>query len=312
LHVVDACRASRIDLMAVERPGTGTSSQQARCIRVHELVQSRDRPGRVATAAISEPSGDSVLEVRDLWCEHGSRGSKLIAVRGVTFRVGLGETVGIVGESGSGKSTILRAVVGLHEPHAGSVHLHGQELASRALRRPRRLRGDVQLVFQDPDSSLNPRQSVRDILVRPLRLFRDDIRRSGETDAIAELLATVGLHKQMMHRYPGELSGGQRQRLALARAFASRPSVLLCDEVTSALDVSVQAAIIELLRELADTFGTSVVFVSHDLGVVRSIASRAIVMRAGEVCEEGPTDALFNAPRHEYSRSLLAAVPALP
>jgi peptide/nickel transport system ATP-binding protein len=203
-------------------------------------------------------------------------------------------------------------VVGLHEPHAGSVHLHGQELASRALRRPRRLRGDVQLVFQDPDSSLNPRQSVRDILVRPLRLFRDDIRRSGETDAIAELLATVGLHKQMMHRYPGELSGGQRQRLALARAFASRPSVLLCDEVTSALDVSVQAAIIELLRELADTFGTSVVFVSHDLGVVRSIASRAIVMRAGEVCEEGPTDALFNAPRHEYSRSLLAAVPALP
>jgi peptide/nickel transport system ATP-binding protein len=268
--------------------------------------------GPVVTPAISEPSADTVLGVRDLWCEHGSRGAKVIAVRGVTFDVARGETLGIVGESGSGKSTILRAVVGLHEPQAGSVHLHGQELASRALRRPRRMRGDVQLVFQDPDSSLNPRQSVRDILVRPLRLFRDDIPRRGETEAIAELLATVGLHRQMMHRYPGELSGGQRQRLALARAFASRPSVLLCDEVTSALDVSVQAAIIELLRELADTFGTSVVFVSHDLGVVRSVASRAIVMRAGEVCEEGPTDALFNAPRHEYSRSLLAAVPALP
>ncbi|HMJ94917.1 MAG TPA: ABC transporter ATP-binding protein [Thermoleophilaceae bacterium] len=305
VHAVNACMDSSIELMR-------TGSQLARCIRVDELVRRPYSPAPLSLAAVAGSSAAPVLEVRDLWCAHGARGSELIAVRGVSFRVRPGETLGIVGESGSGKSTILRAIVGLHEPYEGSVLLRGQELAGRALQRPRAVRGDVQLVFQDPDSSLNPRQSVRDILVRPLRLFRDDISRRAETDAIAELLATVELPRQVMNRYPAELSGGQRQRLALARAFASRPSVLLCDEVTSALDVSVQAAIIELLRDLADTFHTSLVFVSHDLGVVRSVAGVAIVMQDGEVCEEGPTDELFEAPRHEYSRSLLAAVPALP
>ncbi|MBA3381749.1 MAG: ABC transporter ATP-binding protein, partial [Actinobacteria bacterium] len=222
-----------------------------------------------------------------------------------------GETLGIVGESGSGKSTLLRAIAGLHPPARGTIRFAGIDLAKTVVERPRPLRARIQLFFQNADSSLNPRQTVGDILSRPLRLFRDDVSLRDERMEIVSLLDAVKLHSSLVHRYPPELSGGQKQRVALARAFASHPSLLLCDEVTSALDVSVQATIIELIAELSARLGTAVVFVSHDLGVVRTIAGRAMVMKDGESCEQGDTEQLFIRPIHPYSQELLAAVPKL-
>jgi peptide/nickel transport system ATP-binding protein len=184
-------------------------------------------------------------------------------------------------------------------------------LAPVAVKRPRSVRREIQLVFQNPDSSLNPRHTILDIVARPIRLFRDDVPRSREREAVRELLDAVKLPQGLLYRYPVELSGGQRQRVALARAFAARPSLLLCDEVTSALDVSVQATILELIAELTEKTETAVIWVSHDLAVVRTIAERALVMRHGEVCEEGETDDLFTAAHHPYTQELLAAVPEL-
>ena len=180
-----------------------------------------------------------------------------------------------------------------------------------AVKRSRSVRRELQIVFQNPDSSLNPRHTVFETIRRPIRLFRDDVRRADERKTVVELLEAVKLPREVLHRYPVELSGGQKQRVALGRAFAARPSVLLCDEVTSALDVSVQATIIELIAELSAGFGTAVVIVSHDLAVVRTIATRALVMRNGEVCEEGDTERLFVAPGHPYTRELLAAIPSV-
>jgi peptide/nickel transport system ATP-binding protein len=233
------------------------------------------------------------------------------AVRGVSFELVRGETLGVVGESGSGKSTLLRVITGLLPPAGGTITLRGKTLAPRAVKRPRSVRRELQIVFQNPDSSLNPRHTVFETIRRPIRLFRDDVRRADERHAVLELVEAVKLPREVLHRYPVELSGGQKQRVAIARAFAARPSVLLCDEVTSALDVSVQATIIELIAELSAGFGTAVVFVSHDLAVVRTIATRALVMRDGEVCEEGETERLFVAPSHPYTRELLAAIPEL-
>lgn len=174
------------------------------------------------------------------------------------------------------------------------------------------MRRDIQLVFQNPDSSLNPRQSVGEILTRPIRLFRSDVARREEARAVAAALDQVRLAASTAQRYPSEFSGGQRQRVAVARAFAARPAVLLCGEVTSALDVSIQATVLELIAKLATTFATTVVFVSHDLAVVRTLCRRAVVMRAGRGCEEGSTGELFMAPRHPYTRELIAAIPSLP
>jgi ABC-type glutathione transport system ATPase component len=254
---------------------------------------------------------EPLIEVRDLKTYFGLDEGTVKAVDGVTFDIYRGQTLGIVGESGSGKSTLLRAIVGLHPPSAGSIRLRGKELAARAVKRPGSIRKDIQLVFQNPDSSLNPRQTVGEIVGRPIRLFRDDIPRSGERAAIEELLDAVKLPRGMRGRYASELSGGQKQRVALARGFAARPSLLLCDEVTSALDVSVQATILELLAELAETFETAVIFVSHDLAVVRTIATRALVMKDGEVREQGETERLFVSPQDPYTRELLSAIPDL-
>lgn len=181
----------------------------------------------------------------------------------LSLAIARGDTVGVVGESGSGKSALLRAIAGLHPPRAGTIRFQGQELAPAAQARSADMRRDIQLVFQNPDSSLNPRQSVGEILNRPIRLFRNDVARGAETHAVTSALDEVGLAASTAQRYPGELSGGQRQRVAIARAFAARPALLLCDEVTSALDVSVQATVLELIAGLAATFATTVVFVSH-------------------------------------------------
>ena len=299
-HALDACRDGYIELLDV---GGG---HMARCIRTDEIAA---RPVEASPLAAPEVSPESLLEVDEVWSQYAKAPTP--AVRGVSFEIASGETLGIVGESGSGKSTLLRAIVGLHPPTGGVIRFRGVPLAAQAVKRPRALRRELQIVFQDPDSSLNPRHTVFEIVRRPIRLFRDDVRHSGERAAVIELLESVKLPTGLLHRYATELSGGQKQRIALARAFAARPSLLLCDEVTSALDVSVQATIIELIAELAARFGAAVIFVSHDLAVVRTIAGRALVMKNGEVCEQGETERLFVAPTHPYTRELLAAIPEL-
>jgi peptide/nickel transport system ATP-binding protein len=299
-HVVDACRLQSVELRDL---GGG---QWARCIRAEEIAA---RPAEVAALASAQEAPELLLEVVDVSCRYAKATGQ--AVRNVSFDLVRGETLGIVGESGSGKSTLLRAITGLLPPTVGTIRLGGKQLAARAVKRPRSVRRELQIVFQNPDSSLNPRHTVFETVRRPIRLFRDDVRRVDERNAVLELIEAVKLPREVLHRYPVELSGGQKQRVALARAFAARPSVLLCDEVTSALDVSVQATIIELIAELSAEFGTAVVFVSHDLAVVRTIATRALVMRNGEVCEEGETERLFVSPSHPYTQELLAAIPEL-
>lgn len=299
-HVIDACRLEHVELRDL---GGG---HRARCIRAEEIAA---RPAEVAALASAQEAHEMLLEVVDVSCRYAKAAGA--AVKNVSFELVRGETLGIVGESGSGKSTLLRAITGLLPPTGGTIRLRGKELAPNAVKRPRSVRRELQIVFQNPDSSLNPRHTVLETTRRPIRLFRDDVHRGDERKAVLELVDAVKLPREVLHRYPVELSGGQKQRVAIARAFAARPSVLLCDEVTSALDVSVQATIIELIAELSAEFGTAVVFVSHDLAVVRTIATRALVMRDGEVCEEGETERLFVAPSHPYTRELLAAIPEL-
>ena len=299
----DETRATKPELREVD------VRHWVRCLRAEQVPQVT-----VEETPLVKPVSDAhgaLLEVEHVWCTYGGARGSTAVVKDVSFAIAPGQTLGIVGESGSGKSTLLRAVVGLHPPSAGSIRLRGQELAPRAVRRPISIRKDIQLVFQNPDSSLNPRQTVGDIVGRPIRLFREEISRSGEREAVEELLDAVKLPRGLRGRYASELSGGQKQRIAIARGFAPRPSLLLCDEVTSALDVSVQATVLELLAELAEKFETAVIFVSHDLAVVRTIATRALVMKDGEVREQGETERLFVSPRDPYTRELLSAIPDL-
>lgn len=284
------------------------SAREVRCVRHDRLELSAQSVGGWTLPAEPEPA--HILELESVSCQYRKQTEP--AVSDLSLAIARGDTVGVVGESGSGKSTLLRAIAGLHPPRAGTIRFGGHDLASAARHRPPNVRGDIQLVFQNPDSSLNPRQSVGEILTRPIRLFRSDVARREEARAVAAALDQVRLAAGTAQRYPSELSGGQRQRVAVARAFAARPALLLCDEVTSALDVSIQATVLELIAELATTFATTVVFVSHDLAVVRTICRRAVVMRAGRICEDGPTDTLFMAPCHPYTRELIAAIPSLP
>jgi peptide/nickel transport system ATP-binding protein len=270
---------------------------------VEELTHqvSVDTPIRV------RPTGETLLAVENLVCTYPK--APEAAVRGVSLDVHTSESLGIVGESGSGKSTLLRTIAGLHAQEAGEVRYGGKALSTSAAKRSREVRNAIQLVFQNPDSSLNPRHTVAQLIRRPIQLLRDDVRRADELAEVERLLEAVRLPRGILHKYPSQLSGGQKQRVAVARAFAARPALLLCDEVTSALDVSVQATIIKLISELAAEFQTAVIFVSHDLAVVRALAQRVIVMKDGEICEEGDADRIFNAPAHPYTRQLLESVP---
>ena len=302
------CAHARPECVAghpVLQPPAG--GHQVRCVRHDQLeLDSRQRAGWAPPAA---PEPAHLLELEGLRCQY--RNQREPAVADVWLAVARGDTVAVVGESGSGKSTLLRAIAGLHPPQAGTVRLAGRDLAPTARQRSRDVRRDIQLVFQNPDSSLNPRHSVGEILSRPIRLFRREVSRHQEDHAIAAALQEVGLPASTARRYPDELSGGQRQRVAVARAFAARPALLLCDEVTSALDVSVQATILELIANLTATFATTVIFVSHDLAVVRTICRRAVVLRAGRICEDGPTEEVFSTPRHPYTRELIKAIPQI-
>ncbi len=241
------------------------------------------------------------------------RNRKLVrAVADVSFEVKEGETFGLVGESGSGKSTVARLIAGLHRPDAGVIRVNGQDVSSSprsgAARDARRA---VQMIFQDPYSSLNARMRVIDIVAEPIRFYRTASNEAETRKIVGELLDHVGLGAQASLRYPHEFSGGQRQRISIARALASRPRILICDEPTSALDVSVQATILNLLKDLQQELGLTMLFISHDLPVVRQMCDRIAVMRHGSLCEVADAETLFSDPQHEYSRHLLDLMPRM-
>ncbi|WGL52507.1 ABC transporter ATP-binding protein [Nocardioides sp. BP30] len=238
----------------------------------------------------------SFLGIHDLTVRYGPT----TVVDGVDLTVPDGEIVGLVGESGSGKSTIARAVVGLAPVSGGRIELDGRELPRRGRHRP------VQMVFQDPYSSLDPRMTIGESIAEAIP---ERLSRRARTAEIERLLALVHLDPRRAQSLPSQLSGGQRQRVALGRALAGRPEVIIADEITSALDVSVQGAVLNLVREMQREFGLSMLFISHNLAVVRYVASQVAVMHQGRIVERGPTAAVLGDPQHDYTRQLLAAVP---
>ncbi|MFO1481866.1 MAG: ATP-binding cassette domain-containing protein [Verrucomicrobiaceae bacterium] len=233
------------------------------------------------------------------------------AVDKVSFNVEEGTTVGLVGESGSGKSTVARALLKLTPVTGGSVTYQGQEVIAMPERTFRPLRKEMQMVFQDPIGSLNPRMTVESILAEPLQIHFKEKTRDERREISAGLLQKVGLPVDSLQRYPHEFSGGQRQRIGIARALAVRPKFLICDEPVSALDVSVQAQILNLLKDIQEEFKLTLLFIAHDLAVVRHMSDRIVVMHHGKIVEQGDAAQVCDDPHHEYTRKLLDAVPAL-
>jgi oligopeptide transport system ATP-binding protein len=240
------------------------------------------------------------------------RGGRFVrAVDGVSLRVRRGETMGLVGESGCGKSTLGRLMLRLVEPTFGRVVFDGQDLTQRSQRELRPLRRRMQIIFQDPYSSLNPRMTVREIVGEAIRIHKLARTRAEEEARIVDLLEKVGMRPDAMDRYPHEFSGGQRQRIGIARALAVEPEFIVCDEPISALDVSIQAQIVNLLVELQERLGLTYLFVSHDLKIVEHMSHRVSVMYLGRIVEQASADVLYDEPRHPYTRALLAAAPQL-
>ena len=255
----------------------------------------------------------AVLQVRDLVVHFpvpgGRRGSAVHAVDGVSFEVGRGRSFGIVGESGSGKSTTAQAAIRLVEATAGQVLVGGRDFLSLEGRALREARRHIQMIFQDPFSSLDPRRRVGALVAEPIRLLEGESR--GQARArVVDLLVTVGLPPAAADLFPHQFSGGQRQRICIARALSTAPDIIICDEAVSALDVAIQAQVLNLLRRLQDERGVAYVFISHDLGVVQHVCDEVAVMYLGRVVEQAPKATFFSAPRHPYTWSLIAA--ALP
>ena len=253
-----------------------------------------------------------LLEVEDLKMTFPvrSRGHRrtLHAVDGVSLTVNDGETLGLVGESGCGKSTLARCLVRVHEPTSGRILLDGTDIAHLPARRMRPLRRELAMVFQDPQASLNPRRRIVDIVAAPLRA-QGVKSRAERTSRATEALTMVGMGSEYLNRFPHEFSGGQRQRIGLARALVTRPRLLVCDEPVSALDVSIQAQILNLLEDVRDELGLACIFIAHDLSVVRHVSDRVAVMYLGRIVEQGETEEVFARPQHPYTESLIEAIP---
>lgn len=260
------------------------------------------------------PDTQPLLSVRGLVKEFHSgywpRRRTIVAVRGVDFELSRGESLAIVGESGSGKTTTARCILRLVDPTAGEVDFDGVRVDQESRRSVRRLYRYMQMVFQDPHSSLNPRMSVREIVTEPLKLHMGMTSEEREQRAV-ELMEMVGLARLHLDRYPGELSGGQRQRVGVGRAVATHPRLVFLDEPTSSLDVSVRGQIMQLLKDLQVEMGISYVLISHDLGVVRRLAQRVLVMYRGDIVESGATSEIFGQPREDYTKRLLGAIPSM-
>ena len=234
------------------------------------------------------------------------------AVNNVSFKLFEGETLGLVGESGSGKSTIAKIITGLVRPSFGELEYNGLSLYnSRRKYQIDKSRGQIQMIFQDPYSSLNPRFKVKDIIAEPIKFFQKGITRNDLEQNVNDLIDIVGMTRKSLDRYPHEFSGGQRQRISIARALATRPRLLICDEPTSALDVSIQAQILNLLKDIQDELHLTMLFISHDLPVIRQMCNRIIVLKNGIVCESNDTETLFNDPLHEYTKELIKLMPKI-
>jgi oligopeptide transport system ATP-binding protein len=261
--------------------------------------------------------GENVIEVRDLRklfpLTRGIVFKKTIAhvkaVDGVSFDLRRGETLGIVGESGCGKSTLGRLLMGLETATSGSIKLLGEELTEMKAGDLRRMRRNIPMVLQDPYSSLDPRMTVGDIVGEPFEIHSDVVPKKNRRQSVQDLLDVVGLNPDHINRYPHQFSGGQRQRIGIARALSLRPEVIVCDEPVSALDVSVQAQVVNLFEKLQDEFGLSYVFIAHDLSVVRHISDRVMVMYLGKAVERGDESEIYEHPTHPYTQALLSAVP---
>jgi peptide/nickel transport system ATP-binding protein len=276
-----------------------------------EQGQEQERPQRQRGTA---PGDEPVLVVRNLaksfWLRDGLfRKREFRAVKDVSFTLARGKTLGVVGESGSGKTTVGLTLLRLHRATGGSAMFDGRDLLSMSERDYQAYKRRIQIIFQNPYASLNPRFTVGQILLEPMRIHRIGANDAERVEMARQLLGRVGLPEQAFHRYPHEFSGGQRQRIAIARCLTMKPEILVCDESVSALDVSVQAQVLNLLQDLQDEYGMSYIFISHDLSVVKYIADQVMVMHQGSVVEVADSDQLYRDPQHEYTRSLLAAIP---
>ncbi len=303
------------------RPGPGREA-----LRRHPLWQA-GIPGSggspLATLApvplVGHSPAVAYLEIRDLHTHFSKRSGGLLggetrtirAVDGVSIDVRKGEILGLVGESGCGKSTLSRTIMQLLRPTSGTIRLDGTELTRLPSDAVRRRRLDFQMVFQDPYASLNPRMTVFATLAEAIRQRHPKVAKDELTRRVNELMETVGLNPSQQRKYPHEFSGGQRQRIAIARALAPEPKLVIADEPVSALDVSIQSQILNLLKKLRAELGLTMIFISHDLGVVRYLADRILVMYRGKIVEEGEAEQLFDSPQNDYTRRLIASIPKL-
>lgn len=307
--VRDSCRVGEIPALPV--PGEGGEGgdsgrlRLARCARVGVPLPGAAEP--LPVRAPRRADGTPSLRVRGL--RAGYRKTEVL--HGIELDLHPGECLALLGESGSGKTTLSNCIVGLHRPWGGEIELHGEPLRAGSAERLPEQRERIQYVFQTPYDSLNPRRTVGELIAAPLRVrrARDRLSRSERAERVAEALAHAQLRPDHAERFPEQLSGGERQRVAIARALVTRPEILVCDEITSALDVSVQAAMVELLARLQAEQGLTLLFVTHNIALVRNFAQRIAVLERGEIVESAETDALFREPRHPYTRSIIEATP---
>jgi peptide/nickel transport system ATP-binding protein len=304
----------RLELCVIDRPPLEPvlPGREVRCFAWNAAAP-EERGGSAALAArgaVDDAEAAPLLRVRHLHAEYRSRRDTLVAVQDLSFDVHAGACVALVGESGSGKTTAARAVAGLHPNATGELRLAGEPLSASVRARSVEQRRRVQTIFQSSADALNPSHTVRDAIARPARMLRRLSRTAADAE-VERLLDAVRLPRRLAGRYPAELSGGEQQRVSIARALVANPDVLICDEITSALDVSVQAAVLELILELRTELGIGLLFITHNFGVVATVADDVIVLNGGEVCEQAPVDDVLQRARHPYTQQLLAAVPSI-